>query len=55
LGGSYSLTYHKFATKEQVEKGYPQFKEFLNLKKQHDPQEVFQSDWYRHYKKMLAK
>ena len=53
-GGSYYLTYHRFATKEQVEACYPQFREFLELKVKHDPDEVFQSDWYRHYKKMFS-
>jgi len=53
-GGSYYLTYHRFATKEQVEACYPQFKEFLELKLRHDPGEIFQSDWYRHYKKMFG-
>lgn len=53
-GGSYYLTYHRFATKEQVEACYPQFREFLELKLKHDPGEVFQSDWYRHYKKMFG-
>ncbi len=53
-GGSYYLTYHRFATKEQVETCYPQFKEFLALKLKYDPDEVFQSDWYRHYKKMFG-
>jgi FAD/FMN-containing dehydrogenase len=52
--GSYYLTYHRFATKEQVEACYPQFKEFLELKLRHDPGEIFQSDWYRHYKKMFG-
>ncbi|HKP85030.1 MAG TPA: FAD-binding oxidoreductase [Blastocatellia bacterium] len=52
-GGSYYLTYHRFATREQVETCYPQFKEFLQLKLKHDPGEIFQSDWYRHYKKMF--
>ena len=28
--------------------------EFLRLKRRHDPGEVFQSDWYRHYKQMFA-
>jgi len=28
--------------------------EFLALKKTHDPDEVFQSDWYRHYRDMFA-
>lgn len=53
-GGSYYLTYHRFATKEQVEACYPQFKTFLALKLKHDPDEVFQSDWYRHYRKMFG-
>jgi FAD/FMN-containing dehydrogenase len=49
-GGSYYLTYHRFATRTQVEACYPQMNEFLRLKREYDPQEVFQSDWYRHYK-----
>jgi len=53
-GGSYYPTYHKYATKKQVETCYPQFAEFLKLKRKHDPAEVFQSDWYRHYRKMFA-
>ena len=54
FGGSYYLTYHRFATKEQVEACYPQFKEFLELKLKYDPAEMFRSDWYRHYKKMFG-
>src|SRR5262249_7103907 len=38
-GGSYYLTYHRYARKEQVEACYPQFKEFLKLKLKYDPQE----------------
>jgi hypothetical protein len=53
-GGSYFPTYHKHATRKQVETCYPQFPEFLKLKRKHDPGEAFQSDWYRHYKKMFA-
>mgnify|MGYP001186253539 FL=1 len=53
-GGSYYPTYHKHATRKQVETCYPQFAEFLNLKRKHDPAEVFQSDWYRHYKRMFT-
>jgi FAD/FMN-containing dehydrogenase len=48
--GSFYLTYHRFATRQQVEACYPQFKEFLALKLKYDPKELFQSDWYRHYK-----
>ena len=49
-GGSYFLTYHKFATRAQLEACYPRFPEFLRLKSKYDPEERFQSDWYRHYR-----
>lgn len=53
-GGSYYLTYRRDATRRQIESCYPQFAEFLRLKKKYDPEERFQSDWYRNYKKMFA-
>jgi FAD/FMN-containing dehydrogenase len=53
-GGSYYLTYHRWATRRQIETCYPKFPEFLRLKKKYDPEERFQSDWYRHYKTMFA-
>jgi hypothetical protein len=49
-GGSYYLTYHRHATRAQVEACHPRFREFLALKLRHDPTERFQSDWYRHYR-----
>jgi FAD/FMN-containing dehydrogenase len=52
--GTYYLTYHRYARKDQVLACYPNFPEFLSLKRKYDPQERFQSDWYRHYKKMFA-
>lgn len=53
-GGSYFLTYHKWAGREQVEACYPQLPEFLKLKRRFDPRERFQSDWYRHYRTLFA-
>jgi FAD/FMN-containing dehydrogenase len=53
-GGSYYLTYHRWARKDQVERCYPQMAEFLAKKRGHDPAEVFQSNWYRHYRGMFA-
>ncbi len=53
-GGTYFLTYHRFAGRKQLETCYPQFAEFLQLKKKYDPEERFQSDWYRHYRTMFA-
>ena len=53
-GGTYYLTYHRYADRKQVENCYPQFAEFLRLKKKYDPDERFQSDWYRHYRTAFA-
>jgi len=53
-GGSYYLTYHRWARQDQVERCYPEFPAFLALKRRHDPGEVFQSNWYRHYKEMFG-
>jgi FAD/FMN-containing dehydrogenase len=48
-GGSYFLTYHRHATREQLKTCYPQFDAFLAAKRRFDPDKLFQSDWYRHY------
>ena len=48
-GGRFFLTYHRYATREQVAAAYPQFETFLAEKRRRDPQGVFSSDWYRHY------
>lgn len=53
-GGSFFLTYHRWARRDQVEAGYPQMAEFLARKLTHDPGERFQSDWYRHLLGMFA-
>jgi FAD/FMN-containing dehydrogenase len=53
-GGTYYLTYHRYADRKQIESCYPQFAEFLRLKKKYDPEERFQSDWYKHHKTMFA-
>ena len=47
--GSFYLTYHRWATPEQVEAGHPRFREFLAAKRRLDPRGIFQSDWYRHW------
>ena len=53
-GGSYYLTYHRWAERVQVVAAYPEFTDFLRLKRRLDPAEVFQSEWYRHYRSMFA-
>ena len=52
-GGSWYPTYHRHALRRQVDACYPQFADFLKLKRKYDPEELFQSDWYRHYKNMF--
>lgn len=53
-GGSYFLTYHRWASRAQVEACHPRMDTFLRLKQRHDPDGIFQSTWYRHYKQMFA-
>jgi FAD/FMN-containing dehydrogenase len=47
-GGSYYLTYHRFARRDQTEACHPRLREFLAAKQRHDPHGVFQSDWFAH-------
>jgi FAD/FMN-containing dehydrogenase len=51
--GSYYLTYHRWARREQILSAYPQMPDFLAQKMEHDPNELFTSDWYRHYKNLI--
>ncbi len=54
FGGSYFLTYHRWARRDQLLTCYPELPEFLRLKQSYDAKERFQSEWYRHYRKMFA-
>ncbi len=54
LGGSFFLTYHRYASAAQVEACYPRFREWLSRKKSHDPDELFTSTWYTHYRDAFA-
>lgn len=54
LGGSFFLTYHRYATAHQVLAAYPRFREFLALKRRYDPETRFSSEWYRHYCEQFA-
>jgi FAD/FMN-containing dehydrogenase len=53
-GSSYYLTYHRFATRQQVEACHPNFVAFLREKQRRDPDSRFESDWFRHYRLMFA-
>ena len=50
LGGSFFLTYHRYATFDQVKRSYPQFGDFLTQKRLYDPGQTFGSNWYDHYR-----
>lgn len=52
-GGSYYLTYHRHATRSQVESAHPNFSEMLAEKERRDPAGVWNSDWYQHYREMF--
>jgi FAD/FMN-containing dehydrogenase len=51
--GSYFLTYHRWATLDQLLAAHPRFPEFVAAKRRLDPDALFQSDWYRHYAELL--
>jgi FAD/FMN-containing dehydrogenase len=53
-GGTYYLTYHRWADRAQIETCYPRFREFLRLKRHYDPDARFQSDWWRHHARMFG-
>jgi FAD/FMN-containing dehydrogenase len=53
LGGTYYLTYHRWATRPQVECCHPKMREFLGRKRAYDPGETFISDWYRHHATLM--
>ena len=53
-GGSYYLTYHEFPKPEQVIACYPQFKEFLELKRKYDQLNVFRSLLSEAFRKLIC-
>ena len=50
MDGTFYLPYRNFATPAQLRKCYPEFSEFLNKKKELDPQEIFSSGFYQKYR-----
>lgn len=47
-GGTFYLTYHRWATGEQVRDAHPRIGEFLARQQRHDPRGVMGSDWLDH-------
>lgn len=52
--GSFYLTYHRWATREQLLQAYPELPAWLAEKRRFDPEERFQSDWYRHIRDLIG-
>jgi len=52
--GSYYLTYHRHARRDQVLACHPAFPSMLQKKLEYDPGERFQSEWYRWYRDLLG-
>jgi FAD/FMN-containing dehydrogenase len=53
-GGSFFLTYHRFASAAQLLAAHPGIRNFLAAKQVVDPAGVFQSDWYRAVRELVA-
>jgi hypothetical protein len=53
FGGTYYLTYHRWATREQLLRCHPRLPDFLARKRERDPRGAFRSDWYRHVVRTL--
>ena len=54
FGGSYYLTYHRWADARQLLVCHPRIREFLDDKRQFDPSGLFRSDWYTHHERLLG-
>jgi FAD/FMN-containing dehydrogenase len=51
IGGRYYLPYRLHASVEQFYRAYPQAQEFFALKRKYDPEELFQNEFYRKYRR----
>ncbi len=53
MGGTFYLTYHRFATADQLERGHPVIQAVLDAKDRLDPNHVLDSDWHRGIREQL--
>ncbi|MSR70306.1 MAG: hypothetical protein EXS17_08190 [Phycisphaerales bacterium] len=53
-GGRFFLTYHRWARRDQLLRGYPQLPAFLARKDFYDPNHLFSSDWHRWVSEMVG-
>ncbi len=54
FGGSYYLTYHRFAGRNQLLACYPEMPQFIQHKTAYDPTGLFSSDWFDHCYKLIT-
>jgi FAD/FMN-containing dehydrogenase len=54
LGGTYYLTYHRWASARQARAGHPRLPEFIAEKHRLDPGGVFTSDWFTHIEALVG-
>lgn len=54
LGGTYYLTYHRWATAAQALRAYPRFPEWMERKRALDPTGVLRSTWFDHHRELLS-
>ncbi|HUS37474.1 MAG TPA: FAD-binding oxidoreductase [Verrucomicrobiae bacterium] len=54
FGGSFYLTYHRYATKGQMLSAYPQLPYFLEEKNRWDADGIFDSNWHRHLRALFS-
>jgi FAD/FMN-containing dehydrogenase len=47
FGGTYYLTYHRFAAADQLLRAHPAIGAFMDARDRHDPDHLFDSDWSR--------
>lgn len=52
--GSFYLTYHRWARKDQLMRAYPLMDSWLALKQKVDPKNRITSDWYRHLAQIMG-
>jgi FAD/FMN-containing dehydrogenase len=53
-GGSYFLTYHRHARRDQLLTCYPEISEFMRRKRRWDPEGRLASDWSRYCEQLLG-
>lgn len=52
FGGRPYLTFDYDVSSKELDEGYPRWREFLNMKKDYDPNEIYYSDFYQHLLKL---